>query len=29
MSELKNIVKDAQDIIITGHKRPDGDSIGA
>ncbi|MEZ3423061.1 MAG: bifunctional oligoribonuclease/PAP phosphatase NrnA [Lachnospiraceae bacterium] len=29
MSELKNIVKDAQDIIITGHKRPDGDCIGA
>lgn len=29
MSELKNIAKDAQDIIITGHKRPDGDCLGA
>ncbi len=29
MGELRNIAKEAGSIIITGHKRPDGDCIGA
>lgn len=29
MSELKEICKDAQSIIIVGHLRPDGDCVGA
>ena len=29
MDNLKDIAKDAGNIIITGHKRPDGDCIGA
>lgn len=29
MDELKNIAEKAQDIIITGHTKPDGDCVGA
>lgn len=29
MDELKNIAKEAESILIAGHKRPDGDCVGA
>ncbi len=29
MNELKEIAKEAESILVAGHKRPDGDCVGA